>query len=173
MTATFIILCIGANLLFFLLRRWEAKGKSSPNYIPDYGLKAELMAQVSSVIAKYGEKAASQLPSTLALPRAIRCFFNEYENLCLDADGVVLSRTFLATTYRGNDGFVQIEHCRTVKMQFWFAKTNRMRTSTQLAVKMMILLNRRFMQPALRILLPCALVNIQRTRKERRNHEQE
>lgn len=108
MTATFIILCIGANLLFFLLRRWEAKGKSSPNYIPDYGLKAELMEQVSSVIAKYGEKAASQLPSTLVLTRTIRCFFNVYENLCLDSDGVVLSRTFLATTYRDNDGFVQI-----------------------------------------------------------------
>ena len=108
MTTTFIILCIGANLLFFLLRRWEAKGKPSPNYIPDYGLKAELMEQVSSVIAKYGAKAASQLPAALALPRKIRSFFDEYESLCLDGDGVVVSRAFLETPYRGNDSFLQI-----------------------------------------------------------------
>lgn len=108
MTATFIILCIGANLLFLFLRRWEAKGEPTPNYIPDYGLKAELMEQVSSVIAKYGEKAASRLPSELALPRKIRSFFDEYESLCLDGDGVVISRAFLETPYRGNDGFLQI-----------------------------------------------------------------
>lgn len=108
MTATLIILCIGANLLFFLLRRWEAKEKPSPNYIPDYGLKAELKEQVSSVIAKYGVQATSQLSSALALPRVIRLFFDEYENLCLDGDGVVLSRAFLETPYRGNDGFFQI-----------------------------------------------------------------
>lgn len=108
MTATFILLCIGANLLFFLLRRWEAKEKPSPNYIPDYGLKVELKEQVSLVIEKYGEKATSRLPSTLALPRTIRSFFDEYENLCIDGDGVVISRAFLETPYRGNDGFLQI-----------------------------------------------------------------
>lgn len=105
---TFVLLCLGANLLFFLLRRWEAKEKPSPNYIPDYGLKAELKEQVSSVIAKYGVKATSRLSSALALPRVIRLFFDEYENLCLDGDGVVLSRAFLETPYRGNDGFLQI-----------------------------------------------------------------
>ena len=73
---TFVLLCLGANLLFFLLRRWEAKEKPSPNYIPDYGLKAELKEQVSSVIAKYGVKATSRLSSALALPRVIRLFFD-------------------------------------------------------------------------------------------------
>jgi len=29
MSITFILLCVGAYLLFFLLRRWEAKEKSS------------------------------------------------------------------------------------------------------------------------------------------------
>jgi len=108
MTATFILLCIGANLFFFLLRRWEAKKMPSPNYIPDYGLKAELVEQVSPVVMKYGKKATSQLPSAFALPRAIRSFFDKYESLCLDGDGVVLSRTFLETPYRGNDDFLQI-----------------------------------------------------------------
>lgn len=108
MTTTFIILCISANLLFFLLRRWEANSKPSPNYIPDYGLTAELMQRVSSVIAKYGEKAASQLSSALALPRKIKSFFDEYESLCLDGDGVVVSRAFLEKPYRSNDSFLQI-----------------------------------------------------------------
>lgn len=108
MTATFIILCIGANLFFLLLRRWEAKGVSTLNYIPDYGLKAELKKQVPLVIEKYGGKATLRLPSTLALPRTIRSFFDEYESLCLDSDGVVLSRAFLETPYRDNDDFLQI-----------------------------------------------------------------
>jgi len=49
---TFVLLCLGANLLFFLLRRWEAKEKPSPNYIPDYGLKAELKEQVHPLLRR-------------------------------------------------------------------------------------------------------------------------
>lgn len=67
MSITFILLCVGAYVLFFLLRRWEAKEKPCPNYIPDYGLKPGSKALVPSVIEKNGKKAKMELLLPCAL----------------------------------------------------------------------------------------------------------
>ena len=108
MSTTFIVLCVGASLLFFLLRRLEAKEKSCPNFIPDYGLKPEWVSKVPSIVKTYGKKADSQFTCACLLPHSIKSFFTDYESFCLDGDGVVLARRFIETPYRENDDFVQI-----------------------------------------------------------------
>lgn len=108
MSITFILLCVGAYLLFFLLRRWEAKEKSCPNYIPDYGLKPESKALVPSVIEKNGKKTNMELLHTFDMPHPVSDFFARYENFSLDGDGVVLDRKFVEAPYPENDDFLQI-----------------------------------------------------------------
>ena len=108
MTITFLLLCIGANLLFFLLRRFEAREKSCPNYIPDDGVTTELLSLVPATIIQYGKKADGQIPCSTVLPCSIRSFFSEYESLRFDGDGVVISRKFIEVPYSGNADFLQI-----------------------------------------------------------------
>ena len=108
MSTTFIVLCVGASLLFFLLRRLEAKEKACPNFVPDYGLKPELVAKVPSIVKKYGKKADSQFTCACLLPHSIKSFFTDYESFSLDGDGVVLARNFVENPYCENNDFMQI-----------------------------------------------------------------
>ena len=108
MSITYILLCISAGLLFFYLRRWEAKEKSCPNYIPDYGLTQDLVARVPSVIEQNGRKATTHFSCPCALPDSVRSFFSVCQNFCLDVDGVVLDRKFTEVPYSENADYLQI-----------------------------------------------------------------
>ena len=95
------------NICFY---RWDRRSASvaNPNYIPDYGVTPELVAEVPSLITRYAVEEPCPKGLLQNLPREVSVFFSKYRRLELNDNALEVDRRFLAEPYEANLDFVKI-----------------------------------------------------------------